>query len=1202
MKKNRNRQFWQGCFGQRCCLLLLILLFSGPVWSQEKKEYRVSLSVKEMPMIEILKLIEKQVPYEFMYYDGDIRKLGSRSFEFKDILMEAALDSCLKGSNMKYELIGRNLLFKRVERSTPAVGRKVTGVVVDHNGNPLPGATIKVVGSVLGRITNKDGVFTIIVPEGQECKLEVSFIGFKKQQVSVEGDEPLKIVLEELVAEVDEVVVTGYQRIDKSLSAASTYSVKMEDVMVPGSTSVEDMLQGEVPGLMLSYGSGSTSSLPKMRMRGTATLLGNASPVWVIDGIIQESPIDVSNEDVENMLNDAGDYTMFGGAISGVNPMDIESITFLKDAAATAIYGTRAANGVIVVTTKKGNSRKTTISYSGNLKFLERPSYRKSANLMNSKQRMAISRELFEDGMIFEKLPNYGFEKVMIDYLSGNATYEDAEREYKLRERANTDWFDLLFENSISNNHSLSVSGGNEKSTYYTSVSYSNDRGTQKGDQSTRFTANVRVNTQLAKWLKADMKVNYSDRKVKGFFSTTPMNYALSTSRTILPDEYYLKDVKKLSGTVEEVKVEYEYPVTYNYLNELKETSNTGRTKEFSGSMNLALDLYKGVKGEIIFAYMDSRSLGIKYASERSYYMANKRGYDYGAVPIGGTQEKLSQYPYGGYYQRRDENMTKWELRGTLRYNKSWQETHTISLLGGGQITSRKSSGFTTDEYGYFPDRGHSIFYEYNKDDSGFLGNSYGSSSGKYKVTIKDRIDNTVKVMASLVYDYKRRYVVNASFSVDGTNRFGQNKKFRFSPIWSASARWNILEETWMKEQNLLSVLNVKASYGFQGNVVYGVSPSLKAKYLTGRYAINQYLGEFQLALDGLPNPNLDWEKTRTINLGLEIAVLKNRLSFTAEYYLKKGDKVLFNREAPLEYGVDKYRNYFNDSKLTNEGYEFSLRGVAVKTKDVTWSISTNISFNRNEIERNIRSESYSSYLSGSVAYPNRPVGSFWSWNFKGLNKDGLPVFDFGENSGYTKEELRLDAAKYLVYSGSKNPDVTGGFNTNLSYKNLSFSAKFSFALGAKTRLRPVYQGGTSSMDAAKVPTFDQNLSSEFITHWRKQGDEAWTDKPGFLGPKNMNNNTYTHPGGSRGLFKMWDEGCHRVVSADYLRCRSMSLSYKLPRNILSKLGVSSMSVGLTGTNLFVVKDKRLKKQDPETGSMNVPLLPSYNFSINLNI
>ena len=466
MKKNRNRQFWQGCFGQRCCLLLLILLFSGPVWSQEKKEYRVSLSVKEMPMIEILKLIEKQVPYEFMYYDGDIRKLGSRSFEFKDILMEAALDSCLKGSNMKYELIGRNLLFKRVERSTPAVGRKVTGVVVDHNGNPLPGATIKVVGSVLGRITNKDGVFTIIVPEGQECKLEVSFIGFKKQQVSVEGDEPLKIVLEELVAEVDEVVVTGYQRIDKSLSAASTYSVKMEDVMVPGSTSVEDMLQGEVPGLMLSYGSGSTSSLPKMRMRGTATLLGNASPVWVIDGIIQESPIDVSNEDVENMLNDAGDYTMFGGAISGVNPMDIESITFLKDAAATAIYGTRAANGVIVVTTKKGNSRKTTISYSGNLKFLERPSYRKSANLMNSKQRMAISRELFEDGMIFEKLPNYGFEKVMIDYLSGNATYEDAEREYKLRERANTDWFDLLFENSISNNHSLSVSGGNEKSTY----------------------------------------------------------------------------------------------------------------------------------------------------------------------------------------------------------------------------------------------------------------------------------------------------------------------------------------------------------------------------------------------------------------------------------------------------------------------------------------------------------------------------------------------------------------------------------------------------------------------------------------------------------------------------------------------------------------------------------------------------------------
>ena len=1201
--KNEGLNFhlkeWKCKFLRVMRLMIIAMLFPALLAAEPGLgQQQIKMNVKDATLEQVLKELRALSGYYILYNIQEVRAVKGINLNVSKASVEEVLKRCLQNTNLVYEISDKTILIfaKKIPgQQVRKKERRISGVVKDEQGNALPGVVVLLKSNPQrGTVTDYLGYFSINVPEGIEEKLLVRFVGMESKVVPVTKTVVYKIIMKEKVEEVGEVVVTGYQTINKELSAASTYTVKMEDVMVPGATSVEDVLQGQVPGLMLMYGSGSPSALPKVRMRGTATLLGNASPVWVVDGVIQDDPVNLSNEDVM-VMSDGNDYSMFGNAISGVNPMDIESITFLKDAAATAIYGTRAANGVIVITTKKGNARKMTVSYTGNLKFTERPSYRKSASVMNSKQRMAITKELFDDCLVFEVVPNYGFEKTMIDYLNGKGSLEDALEEYRFREQVNTDWFDLLFDNTVSDNHSLSVSGGNQKTTYYISLGLANDRGTQKGEKTKRYTANVRVNTELAKWLKADVKIGYSNRKVSGFYGTTPMYYALQTSRTIAPDEYYLTEIKKLSGTVNGLKYEFENPVTFNIFNELANTSKKTQTKEFSGSVNLTMNLLKGLRGELLFAYKESHGLDISYATEHSNYMAKKRGYDYGTVPIGGMEEKLSQYPYGGEYNRRDQNNERWELRGTLRYAHVWNEAHSLNLMGGGQISAQNNNAFTSKDYGYFPDRGQTIFYEYNKDDSGFLGTNYGSSTSKHRVTLMDRPNNMVKVMASLVYDYKRRYVLNASFSVDGTNRFGANKKFRFSPIWSVSGRWNMLEEKWLMDQKLLSALDVKVSYGFQGNVVYGVSPSLIAKYLTGSSAINPYVGEFKLQLENIPNSELDWEKTRTVNVGVDLGFWRNRLSLSAEYYIKYGYKVLYQRNIPLLYGRET--TYFNDSQLTNEGVELSFRGNAVKTKDWNLTVSGNISFTNNEVKRPGYREAYTSYLNGYSAFSGYSVGSFWSWNFKELGKNGMPIFDVGENKSYTKEELRDDPTKYLVYSGSKNPDIMGGFNVNLSYRNITLNTSFAFALGAHKRLREVYQKGNYT---TTNPKFDANLPAEFVEHWRKLGDEKIMNKPGFLRP--TENEYYVFPGGMANIYEMWDASQIRVVSADFMRCKSMTLTYKVPNKIVSKMKLSFLSFSLTGSDLFVLKNKRLDKEDPETGSMNVPLLPSYNFSINLSL
>lgn len=1183
-----------------CMLFCSIMSLSASVRAQQAK---LSIEMRGVTLEEIIWSLEKKSEITFFYNVADVAGIKGLDAVFKDKSLEDILKEVLKGTGLYYQMHDNVVVVKRLETSKADSVKsvRVTGYVKDEAGMPLPGVSVVLKGTTVGVSTDKNGKFVLMVPDVSKANLVISFIGMKTQTVPCsrfKEVDPWVIVMQEDTQEMEEVVVTGYQRIDKRLSASSTYTVKGTEIMKAGLNSIDDMLQGEIPGLMIVNTSGSPSALPKMRMRGTATLLGNAAPVWVIDGVIREDPVNIANEDVAAALDMTNpNYLMFGNAISGLNPMDIESITFLKDASATAIYGTRAANGVIVVTTKKGRSGRTTVNYSGTYTVKQRPSYRKSADVMNSQERMKLSGQFFEDGLVLASTPRYGYEKAMLDYLENKIPFSQVEEEYSRREAINTDWFDVLCSNSFSHSHSISISGGKDKVSYYVSASYANDKGVVKGDNVERYTLNSRVEIPVFKWLDADFKMEYSDREVSSFNNLNPMDYALRTARTLGADERYVRSTNTVTQEIKEGQYQgnynFTYDLTYNILDELRETGAKGENRDFATSLFLRAKILEGLKADVMVSYSSSRGLSEKWATDRSYYMASLRGYDYGSVEPGSINEKLSMYPYGGKYDRDEDNSDMWMANARLNYIKMWDDIHSLNVMVGGEMTSQKRTGFGTSEYGYFPDRGKVIYYEYNKEDAGNLYDFYGTSASKHTVRLTDQINNKMSLLATLAYSYKNRYILNANFRVDASSRFGKKTNNRFLPIWSIAGRWNVVSEKWMESQKLFDELSFKVSYGLQGNVISTVGPDLIAKYPLK--PVDEHIGEYVLNLKSLPYPDLRWEKTQTINLGMEFSVFDGRFSGSVEYYQKRGKQLLYSLNVPVEQGVDAA--YQNGANIRNEGIDVALTIMPVKTSNIRWTLSPVLSWNRDKIHRKTENRSYGEYLDGTVVLDDYAVSSFWSWKYKGLtHEEGLPIFEYDSGNGYTNTEMKEDPTKFLEYSGRRNPLVTGGISTRLAVYNFTLRASFAFNLGAKIRLRPVY----ASRMALSSPSHYENVPAEFVTHWRQPGDEEFTDNPGFVKPGNSY--MYTHPAGTESLYTMWDEGNHRVVSGDFLRCRSIGLNYSFPKRIASRLGLQGLTMELSGNDLFVVANKRLRNQDPETSSSAVPRQPSYNFTINISL
>jgi len=1183
------RRVMQG-FAMPLLLLSILLLLGGRLLAQEHSvlDTKVTYKAVGLPLSTVLKEVRTLTKVRFTYNTDAIRKAPAVTVDQKNGTLRELLARILVNTGLDFteDMLGV-VIYQENQRASVIKDRPffmVRGQVINANNETVGGATVQVVGTKDGTVTMQDGIFSLLVQDQQQ--LRVSMLGMKTTLRTVTEKESngnfIKIKLDTAAQAVQEVVVTGYQKIDARMSTASTFKLNASEIIQPGEPSIDKMLQGKVPGLMIINTSGSVNARPTIRIRGTSTFVGNASPLWVIDDVVRPDPVDISTTQLNNVVSDAqsGNFSMIGTAISGINPYDIESITFLKDAAATAIYGVRAANGVIVVTTKKGKAGPMQVSYNNSFSFQQRPSY-SNLNLMNSQQRVELSRELFADGLLQTSRnglkENISYEGLMQALYAKQITEAQFKVAVSKLETQNTDWFKVLFRNAFNMRHALSVSGGTGKTTYHSSVSYQDAKGAAQLDTKKNYTIDLAVHTEAGKRLSIDINLMGNYSKMQGYYpGINPLTYALQTSRILDPNVVYPWGIANVGYRV----LPFPPPITFNMLNEIKQTENGNTQSASFAKVALSYKIVKGLLFQNVSSFISDAMESMSAAYEGSKYVSDQRGWNLDYIPTD-QQIAVSPLPYGGLANLANQNVITWSTRNQLDYNTSlFNNRDLFTASAGTDLSSMQIKGYSSVEPGYFPDRGMSFYPSPNS--------MYQWGS---RHLTRSNI-NTFALFGIASYSLNNRYIIGATVRTDGSNRFGQYANAKFLPNYGLSARWNITNESWLQTSRVFSGLDLRASFGTQGNVVSAVGPELIATYMQqSRYSSNPITGVPYLGIKSLPYPNLRWEKTYQWNIGIDLSLFDRRVNFMGDYYLKRSKDLIASKILPAEFGVDVM--YKNAGRLTNHGVDMHLSIEVLRKKNTNLTLTFNNSKNFNEVGVNDFQNDFASYLNGRAYVPGRPISGFYSYKYAGLDPtNGTPTF-----SNLKNNNEQIDPTTYLVYSGQLQPLVTGGFSPAFRYKSFSVNAEFYYALGSHKRLNPL-NPQVFSYDG--VPPPFTNVSKDLINRWRKPGDEKITNVPAIA---DYTTNTLL-PGYQDNIYAMYNQSDYRVVNNSFMRCRMLNFGYLLPRQVVARVGVKSITTGLFVSNVFTIASKALQGQDPEidgVGTTALPVVRQFGFNMNVN-
>lgn len=1174
---------WQkiGKMMKLCIILVCLFSFSLSATTLAQRE-RVNMKLQDVSLRQVLEQIREQTNLQFMMSKEQGERVGRVSVNAENATVAEVLDKVFASTGLTWVVKEDIIVVKeRPQQQKPAPVR-VKGVVKDEKDHPLPGVTVLIKGTTMGVVTDADGNYSLELPGARDIRLLFSFIGMKVQEIPVDGKTEINVTMQEDVAQMDEVVVTGYQTMKKTSMAGSVSSVRAEDLLLNGTQTLEQALQGQLPGVAIINQSGLTGTRQKVRVRGTSTLVGNAEPVWVVDGIIQEDPLPFNASELTDIGDNGSDVirNFIGGAISWLNPSDIDNVVVLKDASATAIYGVKAANGVIVITTKKGERGRLSLSYGGNFSFSSRMNYRK-LELMNSKERVDASREAFANGAVLKSDEPIGYMALATAYRRREISYDEFNAGVKRLETMNTDWFDILFRTPFSHSHSINVSGGSNKTTYRASFGYNDAQNTAKGNSQKSYTANVNVSTTFWDKLYLTFGLAGNVSKTRAFSGTDPYGYASTTNRAIpCFDEngelYFYND----GGG------------KYNILNELYNSGNKNTSNSINSNVNLRWVIGYGFTLSSILGYNYSSTYGESWYTEQTRHIRGIRGYEFGEYGPGDPMYMESQLPYGGQLTVNETQNNNYTWRNQLEYAKTFG-LHMVNVLVGQEVRSNKYDGYSTLHYGYMPERGKTFA------DLPIVVGINGEKTNTLLLstapTLTDRTANYLSFYGNLDYMYDNRYAINASIRTDASNRFGQDRSARYLPVWSVGVRWNLGREHWLEGQNILNDVSFRVSYGWQGNVVENVGPDLIAKM----ERVDLKTGEYKMTISRLPTPDLKWEKNKSINAGIDFSVLDSRVNGSFEYYYRKTVDMITSRQVAYEYGTTTM--YLNGGDMTNRGWDLSFSFVPVRTNNFVWSVNMNTSQTHNKLQSEIEpTGSWREATGGGLHKAGYPVSGFWAFRFAGLNPDnGAPTFDM---TGADTETAEKDATQYLVYAGKGDADFTAGLGTSIRYKNLYLSANFYLSVGNQKFLSSPYGEKNAFGDetARSMASEYKNLSSQLLDRWRKPGDEKRTDLPAL---PNAVTSAPIYPFYSKYTalypYEAWAYSDIRVVDAWYLRCNNISLSYTLPSKYIRHFA-QSVSFSGSVSNPFQIVSKDFHGRDPEVASGQQPL--SRHFTLSLSV
>ena len=1189
MEKKRRWVYLRGilylknvkCKALQVFLLQIMLLISWDVMAQDQK---VTIHLEQVKIQEVFKEINKQTGLDFVYSAMQLNEIGMVSLDVKDVTVEVALKKLFEGKPFTCKFEMKSIIIRKVETvTTGKTSRTIRGVITDKSNEPLPGVTVLLKGTSVGTASNTKGEFVLEVT-GSVDSLVVTFVGMKTQYVKLLSDkDSYRIRMEYDVEEMQEVVVTGYQTINRKRSTGAITSINADKIMRPGVLSIDQMLEGQIPDMMFMSNSGEVGVVPKIRIRGTSTLIGNREPLGVVDGIVLQDPVNISPEELNNP-----DYVnRIGNAIAGLNPQDIERLDILKDAAATALYGAKAANGVIVITTKKGHIGKPIISYNMNVSYKRRPRYTdRQIDLMNSKERMEFSKDLVNSGYTFPGGMNMvGYEGLINQLYRGALTYDEFTKQVQYLECLNTDWFDLLTEDAFSHQHTVSISGGTETVRYYSSVGYAKDNDVIKGNNNERYTVALNLNADLSPRISTSLGINgnvtsreYSQDEI------APLDYAYNTSRAIPAfdengDYYYYQNS---GGTANSFR--------YNILNELANSSYDQEGSSISFNMTLNVKFTNYLNASVVGSYSTSNTDIEGWWGEKSHHVALLRQSEYGDAPAKGDDSE-SALPFGGELTTNSTRNRNYMLRVQLNLDKYFgQDKHNVNASVGYEVSSTKYKGNSSTMRGYYKDRGKQFSITTLNDYPAFKAwleaNAYP--------TISDNLTNLLSAYATVSYSYQSFFTLNGNVRFDGSNKFGDQSNDKLLPIWSISGNYTISEHEWL-QRNWIDYIMLKASFGYQGNMLEGQSPTMIIKQLPTDPLYNELVSELSV----YPNPNLKWEKTSSFNGGLTFSLFKRRLQMETSVYYKRTKDAFLTKQISTVNGLEEY--VVNSGDVKNSGYSIAATIIPVETRDFNWILATSFSNVFNKVETLPGAEQFelNNFLNGTALVKGKPVGTFYSYKFVGLNPtNGYPIFDDMQER---QEELE-GLTKYDVYTrvlkatGNREPTMSGSINNTLRYKNWRLNMNLAYSLGSKVRLFKLFDSNTF------LP--ENNVRREFVKRWRKTGDEKNTVIPApncYL--THYSSSGEKIPTIANNSLDMYNYSDIRVVSGNYLKCSTMSLTYEFPMEKLERIKLSRLALNLSATNLFTICSSKLKGQAPQqSGFAEIQLTDRPTYTVGVSV
>ncbi|MEM0938487.1 MAG: SusC/RagA family TonB-linked outer membrane protein [Bacteroidota bacterium] len=1065
---------------------------------------------------------------------------------------------------------------------------KVSGTVKDENGEGLPGVTVRINNSNEGAITGINGEFTLNVKEGDI--LTFTSVGMVEQIMIVDGFEGISITMSEATTELTEVVVTGFQELDRKLFTGASESLGMDDIKLTGSADVSRMLEGQAAGVTVDNVSGTFGSSPRIRIRGNASINGNNQPLFVVDGVILE---DLTNINTDDLISGNAN-TLTTSSVANLNPDDIESFQILKDASATAIYGARAANGVIVITTKRGRSGALRVGYNANFSAQLRPTY-SQFDLLNSAQEMSVYRELARKGIIdigtSVRAQNYGALGKMytlianheVDWGPGGALNEEFLNTY---ENANTDWFDVLFNDiGLQQQHSLSFTSGSEKSNSYYSISYLNDQGQTIADNVERITGTARNTYFISDKFSFGLKLiaSYRDQRVPGTrnrefdpitgtfsrdFDINPLSYSLNTARSIRP---YDDD-----GNLEYFRRNY---APFNVLEELDLNSIEITVSDISAQTDFEINLTEQLRISGVFQ--------ARYANTKQDHTIHENSNQAEAFRANDTQfiqdannllfrdpenpglNPVVVLPQGGFKYVDQRELLNIFSRVSVEWNKKIGTDHEINVLAGQEIRYTDREEENSSALGVIYESGGVVATDPN------IIEFFNLQNIDYYTLDQER-DRFLGSFVNAGYAYKSKYIANFTVRYDGSNQLGRSRQARYLPTWNISGAWNVTNDLSI-DADFLNDLKLRATYGVSGNLPPETSALLN---LRSDVTVRPSDVEPFLFIQDLTNTELTWEKLREFNIGTDFVLFNNKISGSFNYYRREGFD-LIGRVQTSGIGGDVLKSG-NFANMEIDGYEFFISTLNYQSKLFSWSTDFNIGYTVDEITQldfgPILADAIEQNGAATLGGPRRGL---FSTRFAGLDAQGIPTY-FNESDQVVKQydlQDRENLREILAYEGPTEPRGAGGLTNRFTYKNFDLSVLLSFKFDYKIRLNDAYFATYNDFTA---------LPGDLINRWAVPGDEELTNIPVILDkgavqedPDNTN------------AYAFYNKSTERVADGSYIRLRSIRLGYRVPPAYFKRLKMTGATISVEAQNLALLySDSLLNGQDPEffsTGGVALP-------------